>query len=64
LKAWVDPDRCQGHTLCAMRAPSVFELSDIDGHATAITGDIPAEFEAATLEAQGSCPEQAITIEQ
>jgi ferredoxin len=63
LKAWVDSEKCQGHTLCAMRAPEVFTLSDIDGHATAIEGELPKEFEADVLEARGSCPEQAITIE-
>ncbi len=63
MKARVDPDRCQGHTLCAMRAPSVFQLSDIDGHATAVEGELPAEVEADVLEAQRSCPEQAIFID-
>jgi ferredoxin len=62
MKAWVDPEKCQGHTLCAMRAPAIFELSDIDGHATAISGDIPESEHAAVLEAVGSCPEQAISI--
>jgi ferredoxin len=58
----VDPDKCQGHTLCAMRAPSIFTLSDIDGHATAITGEVPADQEDAVREAVGSCPEQAIAL--
>jgi len=35
----VDPERCQGHTLCAMAAPDVFEPSDIDGHASADSED-------------------------
>lgn len=64
MKVWVDPERCQGHTLCAMRAPEVFTLSDIDGHSTAIDGVVPAELEAAVREARGSCPEQAITVEE
>jgi ferredoxin len=62
MKIQVDPDRCQGHTICAMRAPDLFELSDIDGHATAIAGDVPAEREADALEAFHSCPEQAIVV--
>jgi ferredoxin len=48
--------------LCAMRAPAIFELSDIDGHATAMAGDLPESEHAAVREAAGSCPEQAITI--
>ncbi|MCK0090785.1 ferredoxin [Rhodococcus sp. HNM0563] len=62
MKVRVDPDRCQGHTLCAMAAPDVFELSDIDGHATAIDSEIPADLEENVREAVRSCPEQAITI--
>jgi ferredoxin len=62
VKVRVDPELCQGHTLCAMRAPAMFELSDIDGHAHAITEDVPADQEAAVTEAVGSCPEQAIVV--
>jgi ferredoxin len=60
MKIHVDRDKCQGHTLCAMRAPHLFELSDIDGHASEITGEIPPDEEPAALEAVHSCPEQAI----
>lgn len=62
VKVRVDPDRCQGHTLCAMAAPEVFELSDIDGHATAVVEDVPAHLEENVREAARSCPEQAIEI--
>lgn len=62
MKVSVDPDKCQGHTLCAMRAPKLFTLSEIDGHATAIDGDVPPELEADAIEAVNSCPEQAISI--
>jgi ferredoxin len=62
MKLRVDPDKCQGHTLCAMRAPSLFTLDDIDGHSTAIEGDIPAELEDEAMEAVNSCPEQAIEV--
>ncbi len=62
MKVRVDPDRCQGHTLCAMRAPDLFELSEIDGHSSAVAGDVPAGLEAGALEAARSCPEQAISL--
>ena len=62
MKVHVDPDRCQGHTLCAMRAPDLFELSEIDGHSSAVAGDVPAGLEAGALEAARSCPEQAISL--
>ncbi|MBM7459258.1 ferredoxin [Rhodococcus coprophilus] len=62
MKVKVDPERCQGHTLCAMAAPEVFELSEIDGHATAVVDEVPAHLEEAVREAARSCPEQAIQI--
>ena len=62
MKVYVDPDRCQGHTLCSMIAPQLFELDDIDGHAKAIDGEIPADLEDKAHEAIRSCPEQAISI--
>jgi len=30
VKVRVDPERCQGHTLCAMIAPEIFTLDDVD----------------------------------
>ncbi|MDV2475939.1 ferredoxin [Rhodococcus zopfii] len=62
MKAEVDPQRCQGHTLCAVAAPTLFELSDIDGHATAVDTDIPAHLADSAREAIRSCPEQAISV--
>jgi ferredoxin len=62
MKVKVDPDKCQGHTLCAMRAPKIFELSEIDGHAQAVVDEVPSDQEAAVIEAVGSCPEQAIVL--
>jgi ferredoxin len=62
VKVQVDPERCQGHTLCAMIAPKSFELDDIDGHATAVSEDVAADQEEQVTEAVHSCPERAITI--
>jgi ferredoxin len=62
MKIDVDPDKCQGHTLCAMRAPKLFELSDMDGHASVIVDEVPAVQEEDAMEAFHSCPEQAIVI--
>ncbi|EME67312.1 hypothetical protein G352_00467 [Rhodococcus ruber BKS 20-38] len=60
MKVQVDQNLCQGHTICSMVAPEVFHLKDEDGHAYAIEGDVPTEFEAAAHEAVFSCPERAI----
>ncbi|GAA4544990.1 ferredoxin [Mycobacterium paraffinicum] len=62
MKVWVDPERCQGHTLCAMIAPESFELNDIDGSSSAIDEVVPAERQDQVREAAQSCPEQAIMI--
>ena len=62
MKVHVDPEKCQGHTLCAMRAPGLFELSEIDGHSSAVADEVPADLEADAAEAARSCPEQAISL--
>ena len=62
MKVQVDSHRCQGHTLCAMAAPDSLELSDIDGHSTPVSEDVPAGREEDVREAARSCPEQAISI--
>lgn len=63
MKVRVESGRCQGHTLCAMIAPEVFELDDIDGHAHAREETVPGESRQQVREAARSCPEQAITFE-
>jgi ferredoxin len=62
MKIRVDPEKCQGHTLCAMRAPQLFELDEVDGHSTAVVDEVPADQEPDAQEAANSCPEQAITL--
>ncbi|AYJ50379.1 ferredoxin [Rhodococcus sp. P1Y] len=63
MRVRVDSDRCQGHTLCAMAAPAVFELNDMDGHASVATDPVPPGLESPVRSAQQSCPEQAIEVE-
>jgi len=45
-----------------MIAPGVFRLDDVDGHSTAIDGEVPAGQENKAAEAIRSCPEQAISV--
>ncbi|WP_433710432.1 ferredoxin [Nocardia sp. CA-084685] len=61
MKVRVDVERCQGHTLCAMIAPKVFELSEIDGHSSPVSEDVPADQQDNVREAVRSCPERAIS---
>lgn len=58
----VDENRCQGHTLCAMIAPKVFRLSEIDGHSSPVAPEVPAGEEDAAAEAVRTCPERAISV--
>ena len=46
MRVRVDGERCQGHTLCAMIAPEMFVLSDIDGTSSAVCEVVPADQEA------------------
>ncbi|MEN4396491.1 ferredoxin [Mycolicibacterium senegalense] len=62
MKVEVDTSRCQGHTLCAMIAPEIFELDDTDGHAQVAVDVVSAEYHEQVHEAVRSCPEQAIHI--
>jgi ferredoxin len=45
-----------------MIAPAVFTLDEVDGHSTALDGEVPADQEAKATEAIHSCPEQAISV--
>jgi ferredoxin len=62
VKVWVDPERCQGHTLCSMIAPESFQLSDIDGSSSATDEVVPTDRDDQVREAAQSCPEQAIIV--
>lgn len=64
MKVRVDAQRCQGHTLCAMIAPDMFRLDDIDGTSAAVCEVVPPGREDIVREAARSCPEQAIVVEQ
>jgi len=64
VRVRVDSGRCQGHTLCAMIAPEMFELWEVDGTSSAVAEVVPVDQEALVVEAAHSCPEQAIMIEE
>jgi ferredoxin len=63
MRVSVDPDLCQGHTLCSMAAPDVFGLRDEDGHAYLLITEFDQASIAAARRAASTCPEQAITVE-
>jgi ferredoxin len=63
MKIQVDGSKCQGHTLCAMYAPELFELDPEDGHSQVVGDEVPAGLEGGAREAARSCPEQAISLD-
>lgn len=63
MRVRVLDDVCQGHTLCAIAAPAVFELREEDGHAFVTTAEVPPEHEEAVDRAAAGCPERAIVLE-
>ena len=62
MKVRVDAQRCQGHTLCAMIAPKMFQLDEVDGHSSPVSEDVPDDQQEQVSEAAHTCPERAITI--
>jgi ferredoxin len=63
MKVRADDARCQGHGLCNMTAPDVFDLSEEDGHVVVRTPIVPAELEDAARDGIEACPEIALSEE-
>jgi ferredoxin len=61
MRVKIDPEVCQGHAMCFLACPQIFQLSDEDGHAFVAYEEVPPEFEHAVDQAVRSCPEGAIT---
>ncbi|MCW2496743.1 ferredoxin [Jatrophihabitans sp.] len=62
MRATVDNQKCQAHGVCALTAPSVFEVGESDGYSYVLVDEIPVEDEAAAKSAAFGCPEGAISI--
>jgi ferredoxin len=63
MRVKVDLDVCQGHGVCHMSAPEVFELSVEDGHSIVLVDPVPPELQDAAQLGVDSCPERAISAE-
>ena len=50
MRVRVLEDVCQGHTLCAMSAPEIFDLREEDGHAVVTVTDTGMGIEPDDLE--------------
>lgn len=63
-RAIVNPDLCQGHTLCNFAAPEIFHLREDDGHAYVVVDELTPEQVLLARQAELGCPERAITVEE
>ena len=63
VRVRIDGELCQGHQMCAIRAPELFG-SDDEGYGTVlIEGDVPADLEDTARQAAAACPERAVIVE-
>jgi ferredoxin len=62
MRVLVDESKCQGHTLCALNAPTLFGLRDEDGHSYVLVDEVAAGEETAARKALEGCPERAISL--
>ena len=62
MRIRVDLNRCEGHTLCAMAAPTLLRLRDEDGRAEAVDRELDEAEILLAERAASSCPEQAISV--
>ncbi len=63
MRVRINTEVCQGHGVCHMTAPDIFQLRDEDGQAYVESDIVPAGMEATAALAARSCPERAITVE-
>jgi len=64
MQVRIDPEVCQGHTLCALAAPQIFLLRDEDGHSYVESPDVPDHLQDMVRKAAATCPEGAISVEE
>ena len=62
MRVRVNEAVCQGHAMCTLAAPQIFQLSDEDGHAYVVDEEVPPDLEHNVGQAVRSCPEGAIIV--
>jgi ferredoxin len=62
VRVTVDAARCQGHTLCNLAAPEIFELGEEDGYAYVTQETVEGDLEKLARKAADGCPERAISL--
>ncbi len=59
----IDASLCEGHGLCAVAAPQVFEVGD-DGKGIVVDATPADALRPLVVEASQRCPSMAITLER
>jgi ferredoxin len=58
----IDDERCQGHAVCYLVAPELFEVDD-DGRGSVIGPNVRLELEDKAHIAVDRCPEHAVILQ-
>ena len=63
MKLYIDPEQCTGHGRCYRLAPDLL-APDEEGYVSlrGVAVDVPAEQAPFAEEAEGTCPEGAISL--
>ena len=61
MRVSVDPEKCQGHQMCAIAAPQVFGSDDY-GNAVVLLDPVSSDLEPSARRAGANCPERAISL--
>lgn len=63
MRVVADLEKCQGHGLCRMSAPDVYDVTVDEGQVIVkFDGEIPEELEDGAALGVDSCPEIALSI--
>lgn len=62
MKAKVNPELCNGISICEQTCPEVFEVKE--GVTTVKGNEVPSNAEQSCKEAAQSCPTEVISIEE
>lgn len=62
MKVSIDPNVCQGHTMCGIACPELFRFDSVLGNAYVLTESVPDGLAEKVRLAQAACPEGAIVI--
>ncbi len=63
MRVKIDPEKCEGHAVCASLVPEVFQIPEEGAGAVVAVDQLPPSLEPAVQRAVMGCPEQAITVE-